>query len=134
MLEREQLVDRRLFLLVLLLLSPLISARGQDYSPNTLTIDIFPDGSVNIDYKIKPDPTLTRVNVTLIGSNFADLLAVDQDGLILDWDQISDGIEVDSIGAEELAISYSSSSLTNKTGSTWTISTDSPTSTLYLLP
>ena len=128
------MVSRRLFLLIFLLISPVSIAGAQDYTPNTLSINIFSDGSVNIDYRIEPDPTLARVNVSLIGSNIVDLLAVDQDGIILDWDLNADGIEVDSIGAEELSISYSSSSLTSKTGSTWTVSTDSPVSTIYLLP
>ena len=126
--------ERRLFLLVFLLLSPIITVKGQDYTPNSLTIDVFPDGSANIDYRIEPDPTLVRVNVTLPGENYADLIALDQDGIILDWDQNNEGIEVDSIGAYELIISYSSSDLTNKTGSTWTVSVDSPISTLYHLP
>lgn len=126
--------ERRLLLLVFLLLSPIITVKGQDYTPNSLTIDVFPDGSANIDYRIEPDPTLVRVNVTLPGENYGDLIAVDQDGIILDWDQISDGIEVDGIGANELIISYSTSFLTNKTGSTWTVSVDSPVSTLYHLP
>ena len=128
------MIKGRLFLLVFLILSPVITIRAQDYTSNNLTIDIFPDGSVNIDYRIEPDPTLARVNVSLIGNNYGDLLATDQDGIILDWDLIGEGIEVDSIGAEELTISYSSSSLTNKNGSTWTISIDSPAPTLYIIP
>ncbi len=108
--------------------------RAQDYTPKILILNVFPDGSVNIEYRIEPDPTFARVNVSLFGDNFSDLMAVDPDGIILDWDQNIEGIEVDSIGALELAITYSSSSLTNKTGSTWTISTESPISTIYLLP
>ena len=128
------MVAKRFLLIIFLLISPISIARGQDYTPNSLTIDIFLDGSVNIDYRIEPDPLLARVNVSLPGSIYTDLIAVDQDAIILDWDQNDDGIEVDSIGAEELTISYSTPSLTNKTGSMWTISTDSPSDTLYVLP
>jgi len=126
--------ERRLLVLVLLLFTPIFTVKGQDYSPNSLTINVFQDGSAVIDYRIEPDPTLVTVNVTLPGENYADLIAVDQDGVILDWEQISDGIEVDGIGANELIISYSTSFLTNKTGSTWTVSADLPVSTLYQLP
>jgi uncharacterized membrane protein len=126
--------ERRLLVLVLLLFTPIFTVNGQDYSPNSLTIDVFQDGSTVIDYRIKPDPTLVTVNVTLPGENYANLIAVDQDGVILDWEQISDGIDVDGLGANELIITYSTSFLTNKTGSTWTVSADSPVSTLYQLP
>jgi uncharacterized membrane protein len=109
-------------------------ASCRDYVPNSLTMDIFPDGSVNIEYRIEPDPILARINVSLPGKYYSDLIAVDEDGIILDWDPVDGGIEVDSIGAEELSISYSSVSLTNKTGSTWSVSIDSEASTNYLLP
>jgi uncharacterized membrane protein len=52
----------------------------------------------------------------------------------MDWDQKTDGIEVDSIGAKELTISYSSTFLTNKTGSKWTVSIESPVYTTFILP
>ena len=123
-----------LLLIPLVLFSPLITAMGKDYNSNSLTIEIFPDGSVNVDYKIKPDPSLARVNVSLPGKYYTDLLIVDEDGIILDWDPVDCGVEVDSIGTEELSISYYSVSLTNKTGSTWSVCIDSEASTNYLLP
>jgi hypothetical protein len=99
-----------------------------------LIVDIFIDGNVNIDYSVYPDPMLPRINITIPGCNYTDLLAYDEDGLIMDWEQNSDGIEVDSIGAEELTISYSSFLLTNRTGSLYTVSLESPVSTLFILP
>ena len=125
---------QRALLFILILISPVFIAWGQDYSPNSLTVDVFIDGSVNIDYSIEPDPLLPRLNVTLPGKDYANILVVDEDGVIMDWDQNTEGIEVDSIGAEELTISYSSAFLTNKTGSKWTVSVESPVSTTFILP
>ena len=64
---------------MLLLMSPVYIAWGQDYTPNKLTVDVFIDGSVNIEYSIEPDFLLPRINVTLPVSDYTDLLAVDDD-------------------------------------------------------
>jgi len=121
-------------LVIFILLTSTRMVKAQDYTSNSLILDVYLDGTVNIEYSITPDPTLARVNITLIGSDFAELLAVDQDGIILDWDQNKFGIEIDSIGAEEITIFYLSTTLTNKNGSIWTINHESPTATLYRLP
>ena len=85
---------------------------GQQYSPSTLALYVFSDGSVNVEYVIEPDPTLARVNVSLLGDSYEDLLVVGPDGVILDWDPVLGGVEVDALGADEITISYSTNSLT----------------------
>jgi len=107
---------------------------GQDYTPSTLILEVFSDGSVNVEYVVEPEPTLPRVNVTLPGEPYQDLLVVDPDGLILDWDPIDGGVEVDSFAASEITIAYSTQSLTNKTGSIWAISVSSQVNTIITLP
>jgi len=110
------------------------AAWGQDYSPETLILDVFSDGSVNVEYVVEPETTLARVNVTLPGEPYLDLLVVDSDGIILDWDPIDGGVEVDSLGANEITISYSTQSLTNKTGSIWVVSVSSQINAIITLP
>jgi uncharacterized membrane protein len=110
------------------------AASGQDYSPGTMILDVFSDGSVNVEYVVEPEPTLARVNVTLPGEPYLDLLVVDPDGIILDWTPIDGGAEVDSIGANEITISYSTQSLTNKTGSIWAVSVSSQINAIITLP
>ena len=107
---------------------------GLDYTPATLTMDVFPDGSVAVEYRVEPDPTLVKVNVTLPGSDYVDLLVTDSTGLILDWSMAPDGIEVDTLGSDEVTISYSTQSLTNKTGSMWSITVNATVNPILTLP
>jgi uncharacterized membrane protein len=125
---------RLVFLLTLSASLFVTAASGQDYSPGTLILDVFSDGSVNVEYVVEPDPTLARVNVTLPGEPYLDLLVVDPDGIILDWDPIDGGVEVDSFGASEITISYSTQSLTNKTGSIWAVSVSAEINAIFTLP
>jgi uncharacterized membrane protein len=124
-----------LFTLITIIASALtVVVYGQDYTPNTLTLDIYPDGSVNVEYVIEPDPLLARVNVTLFGDSYEDLLIVDSDGIILYWDSTSNGVEADTLGSSEITIAYSTQTLTNKTGSMWTVSAASEVNSIITLP
>jgi len=107
---------------------------GQDYTPNTLTLDIYPNGNVNVEYVIEPDPLLARVNVTLFGDRYEDLLIADSDGIILYWDSTSGGVEADTLGSSEITIAYSTQTLTNKTGSMWTVSAAPEVNSIIILP
>ena len=131
----RRMTPTRLVFLIMLSASLFVSAAsGQDYSPATMILDVFSDGSVNVEYVVEPEPTLARVNVTLPGESYLDLLVVDPDGIILDWDPVDGGVEVDSIGANEITIAYSTQSLTNKTGSIWAVSVSAEINAIITLP
>ena len=131
----KRMSQTKLVLMLMLSTSLFVSAAwGQDYSPETLILDVFSDGSVNVEYVVEPETTLARVNVTLPGEPYLDILVVDSDGIILDWNPIDGGVEVDSLGANEITISYSTQSLTNKTGSIWVVSVSSQINAIITLP
>jgi uncharacterized membrane protein len=125
---------RLVFLLTLSASLFVSAALGQDYSPVTMVLDVYSDGSVNVEYVVEPEPTLARVNVTLPGEPYLDVLVVDPDGIILDWDPVDGGIEIDSFGVGEITVSYSTQSLTNKTGSMWAASVSSQVNAVITLP
>jgi len=110
------------------------NALGQDYTAIILTVEVFQDGSTLMEYTVEPDPTLATVNVTLFGEDYVDLLVIDQDGVILGWSIFPGGLEVDSLGSDEITVSYSTQSLTNKTGSMWSIILNTPVNPIMTLP
>ena len=131
----RRITSNRVVLILILSVGLCVSAaQGQDYSPVTMVLDVYSDGSVNVEYVVEPEPTLARVNVTLPGEPYLDVLVVDPDGVIMDWDPVDGGVEVDSFGVGEITISYSSQSLTDKTGSTWAVSVSSQVNTVITLP
>ena len=107
---------------------------GQDYTPDSLSLTVYSDGSVDVEYVIEPDTTQAQVNVSLIGEGYQDILVVDPDGIILDWGFTDDEIEVDSLGSTSLTITYTTDSITNKIGSQWSISVNSEIPILFTLP
>lgn len=121
------------FLALFGLLLPVV-VYGQDYTSDSLSLTVYSDGSVDVEYVIEPDTTQAQVNVTLIGEEYQDILVVDPDGIILDWAFTDDGIEVDSLGSTSLTITYTTDSITNKIGSQWSISVNSDIPILYTLP
>ena len=110
------------------------NAFSQDYTAIILTVEVFQDGSTSVEYTVEPDPTLAAVNVTLFGEDYVDLLVIDQDGIILDWSIFPGGMEVDSLGSDEITVSYSTQSLTNKTGSMWSLTLNAPVNPIVTLP
>ena len=107
---------------------------GQDYEETSTSVKIYTDGSASIDIVLEPDPTLARLNVSLMGDIFENILASDSDGVILSWKENTEGIEVDGLGVDQITISYTTPSITNKTGSKWTVMVESTVNTIITLP
>ncbi len=107
---------------------------GQDYQGVSTSVKVYSDGSASIDLVIEPDPTLARLNISLIGEIYEGILASDSDGIILSWNENADGIEVDGLGVDQIIISYTTLSITNKTGSKWTVMVESETNSIITLP
>lgn len=132
-------MDKKKIMIILLLclslsLSLIGMTKGQDYSGVSTSVKVYSDGSVSVDMVIEPDPTLARLNVTLMGDIYEDVLASDSDGIILSWKETLNGIEVDGLGVDQITISYSTSSLTNKTGSKWNVMIESEVNAIVTLP
>jgi uncharacterized membrane protein len=132
--KRIQLNKFPITLLIILLLGAATVNAEKNINPNSLAIQIYADGSTEIKYVINPEPSKPQVNVSLFGDNIQNILVTDQDGLILDWETFTNSIQINSLGTKEVTISYDTTSLTNKTGTKWSISLTSPINVNYNLP
>jgi len=104
------------------------------YTPRELVFTVYADGVVAIDYAAEVDPTRARVNITLFGFLYQDLIVEDQDGLPLDFSPIGGGLMVDTLGSTLASVYYVTPDLTDKAAQIWVFSVSTPISSSVLLP
>ncbi len=109
-------------------------AFSQETTPETLSLTVYPDGFVFIDYKVSVAPTFPTQNITVFGQVFEDLLVVDKDGLPLDYSIINSTISVYSLGTDEIKITYLTQDLTSKDGRFWNLTIIAPITTVIIFP
>ena len=93
----------------------------EGYTPTKLKVNLYTDGSTDVEYSLDVDPTLMRVNVTLFGSIFENLMVTDGEGVFLDYTLRGSSVNINTLGSEVVKVLYSTSDLTDKTGSMWAI-------------
>lgn len=114
-------------------ITPMVCAQD-DVTPTSLEVKVYPDGSTLVTYVVESDPTKVRVDVELFSDSYSNLIIRDEDGIPLGSTIIENGLTVDSIGASELVIVYTTSDLTTKEGPIWNLNLSSPVSTTVVLP
>jgi len=102
--------------------------------PQNLTLTVYADGVVYVEYEIAVDPTYPAVNVSLFGHVFEDLLVVDENGDPLGYSIVGGTLTVDTLGASFAKISYTTPDLTNKFGRYWSLNLSVPIATTIILP
>lgn len=123
-----------LVLLIIFSLCLPVTYAQEEITPVSLEVKVYPDGSSLVTYDVESDPTKVRVDVDLFGETYNNLVIRNEDGLPLDFTRRDTGVTVDSIGALELKIVYTTSDLTSKDGPIWNISLKSPLSIVIILP
>ncbi len=106
----------------------------QAFTYESLTLTVYADGVVYVEYTLNVDPTYPRINLTLLGKNIENLIVVDEENSPLDFSFKNKEILIDTLGASMVKVSYTTSDLTNKTGRLWTLTAETPTNTTIILP
>jgi uncharacterized membrane protein len=108
---------------------------GQPYYTSLeLSFTVYADGYTAVDYFADVDPTRPRVNVTLFGSLYTDILVEDQDGLLLGYGPSEGGLSIDTLGSISVQVSYFTQDLTGKSGQIWTFAVTAPVDVSIVLP
>jgi uncharacterized membrane protein len=118
----------------ILAFNPVLAYGQLYYTPSELSITVYADGYVAVDYFVDVDPTRPRVNVTLFGSLYIDILVEDQDGLLLGYSPSVGGLSIDTLGSISVLTSYFTQDLTSKSGQIWTLAVAAPVDASIILP
>jgi len=119
---------------LVIILSTFNIAWAQDYIPESLIVTLFGDGKAQIEYRLSTDVTVPTISVPLFGTVFEQLIVVDDENQLVDNRIEGNNLVMDTFGASNVLITYTTSDLVNKTGRLWTFSIDSPIDVSIRLP
>ena len=122
-----------LTIIALLSITPMVLAQ-EEYTPLSLDLVIYSDGTVKVDFLAETDPTEVRIDFELFGSQHSNLVARDDEGLPLVIVATGTNVTVNTLGAFEVNIQYLTSSLTVKDGALWTLNVSSLAPARITLP
>lgn len=117
-------------ILLALILIPLVSAQ---YTYE-LTLTVYRDGYVKVNYQIAPEDFASQIDVSLLGSHYEDLFITDENGDPLQYTLDKNHVIVNVGGAQIVEISYYTPDLTSKEGLVWTLSVESDVPFKVILP
>ncbi|AIF69039.1 hypothetical protein PAP_03095 [Palaeococcus pacificus DY20341] len=121
---------KKALIMVVLLLIPLVSAQ---YTYD-LTLTVYRDGYVNVNYQIVPNEFTSQISLKLLGSNYEDLFVTDESGTPLSYELNDDEILINVGDAQIIEVTYNTPDLTKKEGLVWSISVESDMPVKIILP
>jgi len=101
---------------------------------NNLIVEISNNGNVKIIHNLKPQPTVSAITVQEISDKISNILAIDENKIILDTIQQDNMIRIATLGASQVQLSYDSEITTNDSGIWSVVYTSDEESTIILPP
>jgi uncharacterized membrane protein len=100
----------------------------------TIDFTIYQDGSAHVFYQTETDPLSPDFTVKLFGKTIENLVAQDENGLLL-TSNIRDYIaQIETFGASTLTIDYDTHDLISKNGKIWSFVVDAQSEHTVLMP
>jgi len=100
----------------------------------TIDFIIYQDGSAHVFYQTEIDPLSPDFTVKLFGKTIENLVAQDENGLLLTSNIRDDIAQIETFGASTLTIDYDTHDLILKNGKIWSFVVDAPSEHTVLMP
>ena len=104
----------------------MVGCQNDSYSVESFDILVYRDGLVHVRMKISVNVTDPSISIELLSSSVANVLAVDESAVPLDYALSSSNLTIYSLGASKVTLEYDTLELTKKEGLVWTLILDTP--------
>ena len=100
----------------------------------TIDFTIYQDGSAHVFYQTETDPLSPDFTVKLFGKTTENLVAQDENGLLLTSNIRDDIAQIETFGASMITIDYDTHDLISKNGKIWSFVVDVQSEHTVLMP
>jgi len=111
---------------ICLLALPAVVSQSSSYSLQSFDIVVYRDGLVHVKMEFSVNATEPSISARLLASSVANVLAVDQSSMPLDYVLSASNVTIFSLGASKVTLEYDTLDLTKKDGRVWTLTLDTP--------
>ncbi|MFQ6081136.1 MAG: carboxypeptidase regulatory-like domain-containing protein [Candidatus Bathyarchaeia archaeon] len=120
---------------LMLVCLPVVSVvSGQEYHIDSMELTVYRDGLVQVAQAMTVNETYPVITVSLLASAVENVLVVDENNLVLDYEIRGSNMTVYSLGARRVVIEYDTVTLTRKEAGVWTLALSTPYNLTVLLP
>jgi len=130
-------IQRMITVIVLLALLQLLPQDSlAQITGDSLTIEISRDGQAKVTEEITPSTTVSRITVSTITSDISNILAVDENHVVLSFSHSGASITIDTLGSANVTLTYDANIVSKATSDIWELKFDSTEiqSTIFLPP
>jgi len=113
---------------------PIVSSIELEYSVDSVEATVYRDGLVHVTQDLTVNETLPAVTVELLAPLIENIIVVDENDTVLDYEVEGLSIIVFTLGAREATLEYDTVSLTGKEAGVWTLILDNPYNLAVYLP
>lgn len=105
-----------------------------DFEVESMTVLVYRDGLAHTTQTLTLDTFASEVQMPLLATSVDNLLVVDQNKKLVDYQVNGNMLTVYSLGAPKVTVEYDTDALTSKTAGVWTLNLNSPHDLTLILP
>jgi len=105
---------------------PAASAGEPEYQVDSVDLVVYRDGLVRITQALTVNETFPAITVRLLASTVDNVIVVDENGTLLDYEIEEYNMTIFSLGARRIVMEYDTVMLTQKEAGVWTLSLNTP--------
>ena len=107
---------------------------GYAYNDNYVELLVYRDGLVHVTQRLKCNETYPTITIKLLSTKVENVLALDENNTLLDYEIVDTSMKIYSLGAKEIVVEYDTFELTSMEAGVWTLSFNSPYNLTVKLP
>ena len=120
---------------ILMLIFPqVVSASEQGYRIDSVELTVYRDGLVHVTQALIVNETFPSVTLRLLTSSIENVIVVDENETVLDYEVEGSNMTVFTLGARRALLEYDTISLTEKEAGVWTLFLENPYDLTVYLP
>lgn len=113
---------------------PAFSASELGYQIESVELTVYRDGLVHVSQILFINETFPSISLELLSSLVEQVVAIDENQTVLDYDVDGSNITIFSLGASRVLLEYDTVELTEKESGVWTLLVQNPYSLAVYLP